>query len=213
MEYRKKLAGLIREASQAVLANEAMASDLATIAYALDNMPEEKFASFMNASVLEGMFNGAKPILEGVTPAPFANPHTEVSAEKSQWDKKAFTWNEKAAALVKNKLVSAKKANLDASRPDAVKATLTPEQTPDGSHNEGTVKAGVPDATPAAITKEQTPNQEAVLTSDILKKSEAPVQKEAGIYTFAGIEMSASDVMGENKVDASADAELKGLFQ
>lgn len=241
MEYRSKLAGLFREASQAVSANTHMASDLLTMASALDKMTDEKFASFTDAKALKGMFEGkmvveGKGLPEGVS---FENKNTEVLDNKSQWDKKAFSWNEKAASMVKGKLASAfKKAGdvgIDTGRPDAVaQAKLTPEQTPDGSHNQGTVK-GTPEETAAALTKEQTPDQKEVLTSDMVAKSEkgekeaaapaapaaeptpapaatpAPAEAQAsnGGYTFAGIEMQASE--GLSSV-ADIDADLKGLF-
>lgn len=244
MEYRSKLAGLFREASQAVSANTHMASDLLTMASALDKMTDEKFASFTDAKALKGMFEGkmvveGKGLPEGVS---FENKNTEVQDNKSQWDKRAFSWNEKAASMVKSKLASAfKKAGdvgIDTGRPDAVsQAKLTPEQTPDGSHNQGTLK-GMPEETPAALTKEQTPDQKEVLTSDMVSKSEkgekeaaapaastepapapapapaatpAPAEAQAsdGGYTFAGIEMQASE--GLSSV-ADIDADLKGLF-
>lgn len=49
---------------------------------------------------------------------------------------------------------------------------LTPEQTPDGKHK-GTPKK------PSTLTSEQTPDQEDVLESDIVKKSQGAVKKEA----------------------------------
>jgi hypothetical protein len=215
MQYRQKLAGLMRNASQAVMANEAMASDLETMATALDSMTDEKFASFINAEAIQKMFDGAKPVLEGHTPAPVENPNVEVTSEKSQWDKSAFAWNGKAAAMVKEKLAAAfapKKANLDASRPDAVKAAELPkEQIPDGSHNLGTVKKDIAEATPAALTKEQTPNQAPVIDSEMVTKSEGTV-KEANLYSFGGVDMPNTDAIDGAKVEPAEAQELGSLF-
>jgi hypothetical protein len=213
MQDRQKFASLLRNASQAVLANEAMASDLETMATALEGMPDEKFASFINAPALQKMFDDAKIVLEGTTPAPVTNPNVEVIENKSKWDKSAsFKWNASAASLVKQKIASAfgtKSANLDASRPDAVKAAELPkEQIPDGTHNQGTLKSA-PEATPAALTKEQTPDQAATLNSNMLAESEGAV-KEASLYSFGGVDMPVADAIDGGAT--ACDEELNGLF-
>jgi hypothetical protein len=211
MQYSKQLASILKKASEVVTGSEEMASDLATAAYALENMPQEKLAAFLDPEGLKKMFE-EKAIVEGDTSIPFEHPYQEVSKEKSQWEKKPFFWSEKAADSVRQKLASMyasekkeeeskeaacddkakkdtqeKEASLDASRPDAVAAAALPkEQTPDGSHNKGTDTKDVEKATGAKLTPEQTPNQAESLDSDMVAKSDAPVVKTASQKSTSG---------------------------
>lgn len=187
MDYKMKLASVLKDASKAVLGNEAMASDLATISQALELMPAEKFASASNQDVLKGMFDDAKPVIEGKVPAEVSIPTTEVSSNRSQWDKNASFWSVGASLAVRQKLASTyiKKASevLDSSRPDAVPAAaLKPEEIMDGTHpGLGTVK-GMPDSTNAVTPANELPNIAPVIKSDMVDKCNTAVNKDATAF-------------------------------
>jgi len=240
MQYSKQLASILKKASEVVTGSEEMASDLATAAYALENMPHEKLAAILDPEGLKKMFE-ASPIIEGDKSIEFKLPYTEVSKEKSQWEKKPFFWTQSAADSVRQKLASMyapekkdedkkeacgdksvqeKAASLDASRPDAVAAAaLSPEITPDGSHNKGVDTAGVDKATGAKLTPEQTPNQKEVLDSGMVEKSKTPVKtasekkKSGSIVKVAGVEMSFDKGMEGVSLSSAEKGELSNLFE
>jgi len=261
-EQKVALIGLLRQASE-IITHEAMATDINTAAEALHQASDEKFASMVNldslaklASTLpkdqtpdgEGVKQGTEqtaPEASGAKVETNQLPDVAESLDSDMVKKSdgpvitmksaaeaAGAWNSKAAAAVLAKLAA------DAGRPDAVPAAALPkEQIPDGkSEGEGTV-TDTPDNTGAKLPKEQTPEDATVIKSDMVAKSDGPVdtmeskaaaeapapapEKEEGKeepkeaaeegYVFAGIQMGGSSSVEPVQLEAS-DSELHGLF-
>jgi hypothetical protein len=250
MDTRKKLVGILKAASLAVGQNSEMSKDLNTMSLALASVSPDKFASMVDSSVVEELVRYAADCVEDDSETPqheaAKKPDEEMGAEASKANEEdassEASWNTKAAAAIRAKLAR-EILGFDVTRPDEVKgATLTKDQTPDGTHNKGTLTGLPEEVAGAKLTPEQTPQDDKTLKTDMVAESHGAVNtmqgkaKEAldtttpdpkdqipptpepeeneaeASYHFAGVEMSERSNVQAAQVDEKEAAELKDLF-
>lgn len=223
MNMRTKLATDLRTAASSFQEGHAIRADLNAMAFALENMSAERFASIVIAA--------EEPNNAGNSDTPADNGITETTQDKESAVKKANTsvgeyWSKEASERVLHNLVfdivgSTVKADASSDRPDPVKPAALPAAiVPNGTDGVGVVAEGAEPVPAAALPKEATPEIAESLDSKIVEKAEAtPVQKEAAeapkagfTQVACGIEL-ASETMGYGvEISAAEQAQLDSLF-
>ncbi len=214
MKTQQDLATMLKQAASSFKDGHAIGSDLSAMAFALENMSAQRFASICTEED-EKAGNGGAPAITGAT---------ETTVKKESAVKKANTsvgefWSKEASERVLHNLVfdvvGSVKNDAANERPDAVKgAALPKEAIPDGSDQVGVVSEGAAPVAGAALPKEATPDIAKVLDSDMVAKAEAtPIEKAAGFTQVAcGIEL-ASETLGQGvEISAAEKAQLDQLF-
>ena len=216
MKKQQTLATMLKQASSSFNEGNALGSDLSAMAFALENMSAQRFASISTEEEVPQAGNGCAPAVTGAT-------ETTVTKESSV--KKAKTsigeyWSKEASERVLHILVfdvvgSTLQNDASKERPDAVKGAALPKgAVPNGSDQVGVVQEGAEPVSGAALPKEATPDISKVLNSDMVAKAEAArVEKSAGFTQVAcGIEL-ASETLGYGvEISAAEKAQLDKLF-
>jgi len=134
-----------------------------------------------------------------IKPAVLEDVKAPVMAGEKEEVVEGSYWNKEASAQVVNNLVKSVVGMNKVQIKDTGRK-LTPNETPDGKHT------GVPE-TPATLKEDQTPNQVDVLDSDMVKKTNGPVKKEAADEKDAGQNAPGGN---QNNPNRSADELLGG---
>ena len=150
---RKALSKRLEGLSSIFASETPIATDLKAMAYTLDKMADDKFAS-----ILASDFSADEVVASEDKDNSECSKGCNCDTEKSASDAGLF-WSKEASDIVLAGLVD-----------EAKGAQLTKEQTPDG-HKKA--------EKPATLKEEQTPNISESLDSDIVKKSQGPVEKSA----------------------------------
>jgi hypothetical protein len=179
---RKALSKRLEGLSSIFASETPIATDLKAMAYTLDKMSSEKFEEILSSEYISDGVVAAdtpdedKEVLETevVEASKCEDDATEASdcdkgceCEKSASEEVGLYWNVEASDAILASLVK-----------DVTGATLTKEQTPDG-----TKKA----EKPATLKEDQTPSIKENLDSGIVKKSKGAVKKEAGSDKGPGV--------------------------
>lgn len=186
MNNRDKFIGILKAASDALAPHREMSADLHTMATALEAAGPEKFNEVIDHEALDKMLNDGsnKPQPQSTQSTPdSALQETDMSKTTTPTTVDAMSgWNDKAASAVRAKLaMDVMGCDLSAERPDGVSTAKLPEsQIPDGTHSwEGPVTGLPGQVSGAALPKEQRPEDATSIKTDMVKKSEGPVIKEA----------------------------------
>ena len=211
MKTQKDLAMILKQAASSFQAGQAIGSDLSAMAFALENMSAQRFASISTDEDVEQAGTGSAPATIG---------ETESTVKKESAVKKANTsvgeyWSKEASERVLHNLVfDVVGTTLKAASDEVKGAALPKEARPDGSNQVGAVSEGAEPVAAAALPKQDTPNIAEKLDSHIVEKARAShVEKSAGFSQIAcGIEL-ASETMGYGvEISAAEQAQLDKLF-
>jgi hypothetical protein len=180
---RKALSKRLEGLSSVFASETPIATDLMAMAHALDKMADDKFEGIL-ASDIDADKDEAKDATSECS-----NDCKGKEDEAKEASDAGLYWNVEASDVILASLVK-----------DVTGSTLTKEQTPDGSK-----KA----EKPATLKEEQTPDISDSLESDIVKKSQGPVDKSASDKDEKAEEVEAAKVDDTEEVDASKDEDTE----
>lgn len=183
MSARIKFASDIKGLALSFKEGSTIRTDLEHMAYALDNMSDDRFKTAHENEVPKQAGNDDAPAITGVVAA---QQNKESAVKKANTSTNEY-WSKEASERVLQNLVrqvvgSSVKTDASGDRPDAVRAAALPkEDVADGSNQPGLVAEGVAPVATASIPKEAVPSVAENLDSKMVEKAHAvAIVKEAG---------------------------------